>query len=205
MRRKGLFLIVSLLIFSHYQVQANVCCSRCCWCDSKFYTQVFGGASFLQTKTKNDIKPISNTGYIVGGSFGFYECHGLRLEAEFAYRRNSLSKVRFFCENFEREGHFQSFSYMGNVIGDIFCTRIVQPYLGGGIGYDSQKTVMRGFGLCVDNNKKGFAWQVIAGLKHKLPCFFNMALEYKFHQGRLSYIYCHSLSLCLGYEFGCRS
>jgi opacity protein-like surface antigen len=198
--QKWSFFLIFLLPFFFHDVQANVSCNRCSCNYYPLYGEIYGGINFLQTKTKNDLKPIYDPGYILSGSIGIHECYGLRLEAEFAYRRNSLNKVHFFGRNFRRHGHFEAFSYMGNVLWTIPWKCVLQPYLGTGIGYDFQHTLTRGFGLSVRENKKDLAWQVLAGLKYELPCL-DISLEYKFHQGGFSYIYCHSLGLCLTYEF----
>jgi opacity protein-like surface antigen len=208
MKKWSLILLVLLPIFFHDLAQADVLCNRCSCDYYQLYSEICSGVNFLQTKTKDDIKLIYDPGYIVEVCIGIHACYDLRLEAEFAYRRNSLNKVNFFGQDFPRHGYFESFSYMGNVLWDIpwvwdipwEC--VLQPYIGGGIGYDFQQTLTRGFGLSDKVNKKDFAWQVIAGLKYVLPCSLDISLEYKFHQGGFRYIYCHSLGLCLTYEFG---
>jgi len=199
MKKWSLFLIVLLPIFFHEVAEANVLCNN--YSCNQLYAEIGIGVNFLQTETKHDIKPIYDPGYIVEASIGIHECYGLRLEAEFAYRRNSLNKVHFFGQNFRRDGHFESFSYMGNVLWDVPWTCVLKPYVGGGIGYDFQQTLTRGSGLSAKENKKDFAWQVIAGLQYDLPCSLDISLEYKFHQGGFSNIFCHSLALCLTYDF----
>lgn len=199
MKKWGCCLIGLLSFFFHDMAQANILFGDDYY---PLYGEICGGVNFLQTETKNNIKPIYNPGYIVEGSIGIHECYGLRLEAQFAYRRNSLNRVHFFGRSFHRDGHFESFSYMGNVLWDIPWKYVLQPYIGGGIGYDFQQILTRGFGLSVKENKKDFSWQMMAGLKYEVPCSLDISLEYTFHQGSFSYIHSHSLGLCLTYEFG---
>jgi opacity protein-like surface antigen len=191
MKKWSLFFIFLLPVFFHGPAQAYVP-----------YGELCGGVNFLQTKTRHDIKLIENPGYIIGASIGIHACYGLRLEAEFAYRKNFLNKIRFLGLNFRRNGHFESFSYMGNMLWDFPLKCIFRPYIGGGIGYDFQQSVTRSVGLDGKKNKKDFAWQVMAGLKYEFLFLLNISLEYKYHQGCFSHINCHSLGLCLTGEFG---
>lgn len=170
-------------------------------CGYPVYCQVLGGVNFLQTKERDDIKPQYDPGFFVAGSIG-YRSFGWQMEVECAYRNNKLNKVEFFGESFKRNGHFHSLSLMGNLVWDIPLPLFLQPYMGGGIGYDEQQTLTRGFGFSVKENKKHFAWQLIGGVKYALPCELDVFLEYRFHQGGFSHIHCHTLDLGLSYQFG---
>lgn len=194
MKTWRIFLIFLLPMFA----EANFICHNECY---PFYGEIFGGVNFLQTSKKNDIRLDYDPGYIVGGSIGSRQCYGLRLEGEFAYRRNSLNKAHFFGESYHRSGYFESYSLMGNVLWDIPWRCVVQPYIGGGIGYDFQKTHTHAYGISLNERKKHFAWQFLAGLNYTLPCCLDVFLEYKFHQGGFKHIYCHSLGLGCTYEF----
>ncbi len=56
------------------------------------------GANFLQNTTIDGNKSTYQTGYIIAGSLGYCWCYGLRLEAEYAFRRNAIKKIDFFGE-----------------------------------------------------------------------------------------------------------
>lgn len=176
---------------------------------SGIYIELFGGANFLQTSSNNHIQPTFETGYIVSGSLGYKWCNGLRLEAEYAFRRNDLEKLHFFGQTFKLPGHFQSSSYMANALWDIslsrYCINWLTPFAGVGIGYDTQQYHAKQDGFHFRRKENSFAWQLMTGLK--LPIFKNtdLSLEYKFHKGPIKNIYSHSIGLGLTYTFGCGS
>lgn len=173
------------------------------FCDP-FYAEILGGANFLQTSKRDGIKTHYNTGYIVSGSIGYRWLYGFRLEGEYAFRKNTLRKGNFFGRSFTLHGHFQSSSYMGNLIWDLpscyFCN--IQPFLGGGAGYDFQQFKGKNGGIIIHENKKQFSWQVIAGLGYPIFCNTDLSLEYKFHKGGFKHIYSHSVGVGLTYTFG---
>lgn len=210
-----------------------------------FYVEAFGGANWIQTnKNANKHRGSSDesfdgstsgrkqkkhklefdTGYIVGGAIGYRLCNGLRFEGEVSYRRNQLKKFKdnkdqhYACQDHKSRGHFQSISYMANLLYDFDlsawdcccwnpCYEIV-PYLGVGIGYDNQKfkrSQDEHFDVSgrrhKNDDKNGFAWQVIVGLGYEIDCNADVALEYRFHQGREERLYNHSLDLAAKYHF----
>lgn len=173
------------------------------------YTKVFGGANFLQTETSGGVSTRYSPGYVVSGSLGYrWGYLGLRVEAEYAYRRNSLRNIHFLGRTFSLNGHFQSSSYMANLLWDLplynwGCDFYgIEPFIGGGVGYDVQRIHGSNAGLTLSDKKRGFAWQVMAGLGYPIFCNTYLSLEYKFHKGRLSHLYNHSLGLGLNFSFG---
>ncbi len=208
-----LLLMTSILvsISAHAQAQSfyDSCCEDPCNAGgNNFYAEILGGANFLQTDASGGIKYKYQTGYIVSGSLGYRWRYGLRLEGEYAFRKDSLNKVHFFGRSFSMHGHFQSSSYLANLLWDLPLSNWgcncwgTQPFIGCGIGYDCQQLRAHNEAFVVSGNKKHFAWQVIAGLSH--PCFCNtdISLEYKFHKGGFSHIYNHSIGVGLTYNFG---
>jgi opacity protein-like surface antigen len=180
----------------------------CCENDTPFYAEVFGGANFLQTEKRHGVKSDFDTGYIVSGSLGYRWCYGFRLEAEYAYRRNTFRKLHFYGEDFRTHGHFQSSSYMGNLIWDLPLSDWgcgcwdLQPFIGGGVGYDYQLVRAHEDDFNVKLRKKHFSWQVIAGIFYPIFCNTNISVEYKYHQGGFRHLYCHSVGVGLTYNFG---
>lgn len=208
------FSLAVLLVFINCNLHAQeMCCENvsdenvCCEETNGLYAEVMGGANFLQTKTYCGVKSDYRTGYIAAGAFGYRWCHGLRLEAEYAYRRNDFKRIRFFDRNFSLHGHYQSSSYMANCLWDIPTNYFgcgfwnIQPYIGAGIGYDSQKIHGTSEYLDFIQSKKGFAWQVMTGLSYPLSYKTLISFEYKFHKGKLNYIYNNSIDAGLTYLF----
>lgn len=171
------------------------------------YFEILGGANFLQTQTSDGVLANFKTGYIVSGALGLKACYGWRGEFEYAFRKNSLKSLHFFGRTFPVSGHFQSSSYMANLLWDLpldswgcptFCLR---PFLGAGIGYDYQMISGGNDAMTYKQHKKGFAWQVMAGIGYSIFCQLDLSLEYKFHQGALKHLYNHDLGLGLTYSY----
>jgi|LakMenEpi03Aug12_release.lakeMendotaPanAssembly.Ray.scaffolds.fasta_scaffold05726_6 opacity protein-like surface antigen len=210
MKKTILFLITLLLTCKLGNAQDVACCDCACRVDfiDPFYFEIFGGANFLQTEKNGGIKTDYQTGYVVSGSVGYRWRYGLRLEAEYAYRRNSLRRIHFFGRGFRIHGHFQSSSYMANLLWDIWLSNWglenwkIKPFIGGGIGYDHQQISAHHSALAFKKNKKHFSWQIIAGLGYPLFCNTDISVEYKFHKGGFSHFYSHSVGAGLTYHFG---
>lgn len=206
MKRIILGLAVVLLVGS--SIQAGGFCYKDSWCSAKrFYAEVFGGANFVQAGSSGGITNRYQAGYIVSVSLGCYWRDGLRMEAEYAYRRNALKTVHFLDRTYSMHGHFQSSSYMANLLWDVLLCDWkcdlgrLQPFIGGGMGYDVQQIYGTSSGMILKEHKKGFAWQVIAGLSYPISCV-NVSLEYRFHQGGFGHLYNHSVGVGFTYNFG---
>lgn len=172
-----------------------------------------------------------DTGYVAGGIIGYRWCEGLRLEAEASYRRNELrshkhdssSSSSSSSSNTRHHGHLSEWAYMVNGIYEVpscywdcwDCCRCwdIVPYIGAGIGYGVQRlhtSHSNESGLLDDSSshhhnhkgrKKGFAWQVMAGLVYHVSCNFDMSLGYRFHKGRLNSVYNHALDVAAIFHF----
>ena len=173
-----------------------------------FYTKLLGGVNFLQTESNGEIKPSFNPGYVVSGSLGYQWCSGLQVEVEYAFRRNSMRKIHYFGQDFKIPGSFQSSSYMANLLWDFSIWECflgsIQPFFGGGIGYDVQQFQASEDGFKTVQNKKGFAWQLMAGLNYPLFSNTEIALEYRFHKGPLHNFFSHAIGVSFTYKFGCQ-
>lgn len=211
---KNLFalLMVTTLVWmsgGSYAQEPNsfYCKIPCCEDIPSFYAKIFGGANFLQTETHGGIKSHYQSGYIVGGSLGYRWCYGISLEAEYAFRRNAFKSIHFFGRTFSMHGHFQSSSYMANLLWDLplyswECNFWgIQPCIGAGIGYDFQRIHGHNDFLAFNSSKKHFAWQAIVALTYPLFCKADVSLGYKFHKGGFHYINNHSIELGLMYNF----
>lgn len=200
MKKNILLLLTALLSLVKVGVQAEEE-SFCCSDERNFYAKILSGVNFLQSTNNATYK----TGYIVSASLGYYYCYGLRLEAEYAFRRNAIRKIHFFGEGSSHHGHFQTSSCMANLLWDLplsFCECWnIQPFIGAGIGYDFQQEHSSNSRVDFHQKWNHFAWQLIAGFAYPIFCNTDITLEYKFHQGGCHF-YNHSLGVGLVYNFG---
>jgi opacity protein-like surface antigen len=205
-------LIMSLLLFVTADVQAQGFCGdlcnyvdSCCVDERKFYAKILSGANFLQKIALQGNKSTYQTGYVIGGSLGYCWRYGLRLEAEYGYRRNDIKTIHFYAEGFSNHGNFQASSYMANLLWDWplsswGCTFWnIQPFVGAGIGYDYQHMHSSNSRIVFDQKWKHFSWQMMAGLVYPIFCNTEISLEYKFHQGGCHF-YNHSVGVGLLYK-----
>lgn len=182
------------------------CCSeeRCC---RNFYAKILGGANFLQNTSTEGNRSTYKTGYVVAGSLGFCWRYGLHVEAEYAFRRNNIKEIHFLGEGSSSHGHFQTSSYMANLLWDVPLSLFRcacgkgQPFIGAGIGYDCQQMRSSTSRILFNQKWHHFSWQVMAGLAYPIRCNTEMTLEYKFHQGG-SHFNNHSIAVGLIYKWG---
>lgn len=196
--KKNIFLILLSLFFVSASAQEGCDEDNC---EARFYAKISSGANFLQNTTINGNKTTYNPGYLVGASLG-YTCNNFSLEAEYAYRRNTLSKIHFFSGDHAHHGHFQSSSFMANLLWNLPCSFFnLRPFIGAGIGYDFQKMHASNSTIIFNQKWNHFSWQLITGLIYPIFCNTEISLEYKFHQGG-NHFYNHTLGLGLIYHFG---
>lgn len=214
MKKNILLFVMSFLCVMLDHVQAEewypeeFCCYEedCCVDDKNFYAKIFAGANFLQHTTINGNKSRYSTGYCVAGSLGYCWCYGVRVEAEYAYRRNDIKHIRFFQEGSSKHGHFQTSSWMANLLWDMpvslwgFECWGIQPFIGEGLGYDFQRMHSSNERIIFNQKWRHFSWQVMAGLAYSFFCNTEMTLEYKFHQGGC-HINNHAVGVGLLYKF----
>lgn len=201
-----LLMSLSLLLAAAAQAQEFLDEDFCCTNETDFYAKVLGGVNFLQNTEINGNKSTYQAGYIIAGSLGYCWNYGLCLEAEYAFRRNAISKIHFFSQGSSRHGHYQASSYMANLLwnlplslwGCTYCD--IQSYIGAGIGYDFQQMHSSNHRIIFHQRWKHFSWQVMAGLAFPIFCNAEIDLEYKFHQGGCHFCN-HSLGVGLVYKF----
>lgn len=215
MRKNILLPLMSLLFFLAANAQAlewivedpyfyeDSCCD-----EAHFYAKILAGANFLQNTEISGNKSTYKPGYIIAGSLGYSWCYGLRLEGEYAFRRNAIRKIHFCCvDGFRNHGHYHTSSYMANLLWDLplsswgysFCG--IQPFIGVGIGYDSQKMHASNSRVVFNQKWNHFSWQLMAGLAYPIFCNIEATLEYKYHQSGCHFNN-HSIGLGIAYKFG---
>lgn len=215
MKKNILCLLMPLIFFMAADAYAQEWCAKdsCCYEDSccvdetNFYAKFFGGANFLENTSIGENTSTNQTGYILAASLGYCWCYGLRLEGEYAFRRNAIRKIHFFGQGSSEHGYFQTSSYMANLLWDLplsswgcaFCN--IQPFIGAGIGYDFQQTHATNSRIIFTQKWNHFSWQVMTGLTYPIFCNTEISLEYKFHQAGCHFNN-HSLGVGLLYKFG---
>jgi opacity protein-like surface antigen len=200
-----LLLLLPLLLFIAADAQPQECCAEdsCCVDATNFYAKTLSGANFLQNSVH---RSTYQTGYIIAGSLGYCCPYGLSLEGEYAYRRNDIRKIHFFGEGFSKHGHFQTSSYMANLLwklpSSLECALWdFEPFIGAGIGYDFQQMHSSNSRIIFNQKWNHFSWQLMAGLTYPIFCNTEITLEYKFHQGGCHF-YNHTIGVGLAYKFG---
>jgi opacity protein-like surface antigen len=214
MKKNILLLLIPVLFLTAADAQAEEWCAEgpchnedsCCIHETNFYAKIFSGANFLQNTSIDDNNSTYQTGYIVAGSLGYRWGSGMRLEAEYAFRRNAIRKIHFFVEGFSEDGHYQASSYMANLLWDLPLSSWgcafgnIQPFIGAGIGYDFQQMHASNSLFIFSQKWNHFSWQLMTGLAYPIFCNTEITLEYTFHQGG-SHFNNHSVGVGLLYKF----
>lgn len=202
MKKVILFVVTSLLLFTAANSQAQECCD-----ETNFYGKIFGGGNFVQNSTIDGNRSTYQEGYIFAASLGYTWHYGLSLEAEYAFRRNDISKIHLVGQGHAKNGHLEASSVMGNLFFEVpiaswgYQLYSIQPYFGAGIGYDFQKMHASNATVIFNQKWNHFSWQVMAGLAFPIFCNTEITLEYKFHQGG-SHFNNNSIGVGLAYKFG---
>lgn len=185
------------------------CCydASCCVDDTYFYGKFLGGVNFLQSTKIGRNRATYQTGYLLAGFLGFRACYDVKIEAEYAFRRNTIRSMRFFGEGCGHGGHLETSSYMANLVWNVplcawGCTfGNLEPFVGAGIGYDCQHMHSSNARIVFHQKWRHFSWQLMAGLSRLICCNTEVSLEYKFHHGG-AHFYNHSIGIGLVYKFG---
>lgn len=206
MKKNILLLLIPFLFFTAVHAQGQEWSDEQLFCvdQTNFYTKFLSGVNFLQNATTDGNKSTFKAGYIIAGLLGYYWSCGLRLEAEYAFRRNAIKRIDFYIEDFSLDGHFQSSSFMANLLWDLPLSscECVRPFIGIGLGYDFQQMHSSNSRIIFNQKWNSLSWQVMAGLIYPIFCNTDMTLEYKFHQGG-RHFYSHSIGIGFLYRFGC--
>ncbi len=134
------------------------------------------------------------TGYIVAGSLGYCWHYGLRLEAEYAFRRNDIREIAFLWRRFFQTWIFPNFFVYGQPImgfafifvGCAFWN--IQPFIGAGIGYDFQQMHSSNSRIIFNQKWNHFSWQLMAGLAYPIFLQYRDYFGIQIPSGRLSFL-----------------
>ncbi len=208
MKKIVLSLFASILIFTGAYAQTdnsyNLYYEEPC-CTDSLYGEIFCGSNFLDLQKKNLTRFIFDTGYVVSTSVGYRWCNGIRLELEYAFRHNSIDKIKILHRGFSLNGHFQSSSYMANLLWDLptlGCDYLdIQSYIGGGIGDSFEQFHINKGDVRIHENRRAFAWQLMAGLAYPIACDTDISIEYKFFKADSNRLTNHSVGVGLKYKF----
>src|ERR1700753_3187711 len=95
MKKNILLFLISFLFFTATHAEKQESNNEIPFCvdQTNFYAKFLSGAHFLQNTITDGNKSTFKTGYIITGSLGYQWSCGLRLEAEYAFRRNAIKKI----------------------------------------------------------------------------------------------------------------
>ncbi|MCB1114135.1 MAG: porin family protein [Chlamydiia bacterium] len=162
-----------------------------------FYAGAFGGFNWLQSNQHHEH---ARWGFIAGVDLGYKWCNGFRAELEAAYRNNRIHPG-------ESRRHTQNYAGLVNVLYDFdalgcYCAT---PYIGGGVGFASEKRRRVNDELSVpesyDHRRTNFAWQLIGGVLVPLNDCVDVNLAYRFFVVTHNNANNHALTVGATYNF----
>lgn len=150
------------------------------------YGKIFGGVGFEQSHEINGEifgtgigagELETDTGYTFGGAIGYQVTDFLGVEAEVAYRSNSIDSGVINGAAFTvNDEDLESLSFIGNVVYTAPEFYNFQPYIGGGAG-----TARIGFSDGASGaNEYVFAYQGFAGVKRQITSNLAAGVEYRY-------------------------
>lgn len=160
---------------------------------NRFYIGIHGGAMIVED---SDVSAGGasgtvefDTGFAVGGIFGYKLAQGVRFEGEYTYRRagaDGACVAGLGCASASDEtvdGHVSAHAIMANVWYEPSFGRWL-PYVGGGagvgiVGYDADGTIL-GTPVEADDTDTVFAYQAGAGIGYELTENHMFSLGYRY-------------------------
>lgn len=116
---------------------------------------------------------------IAGYDFGLF-----RLEAELGYKRSHHEDYELFDDGdlieVDADGRTSAYSLMLNGMVDVGQERDIAFFAGAGAGYAQVIHVARVDEDSFKVKDRGFAWQLIAGLRKQLDRHFDVGLKYRY-------------------------
>lgn len=138
--------------------------------DQGFYVGGFAGVDVMGKKPSH---VSADAGFAGGASVGYKFDNHMRVEGEFAYRRNKLS------HHISRN----TYSGMGNVYYDFDNSTDWTPYVGAGVGYARTGASARIGSTKVSASKGGLAYQGMGGVSYRIADKTHVGVEYRYFRG----------------------
>lgn len=195
MKKHLLTLLAAASTFMGAHLQGSECS------DDGVYVGGFAGVNFLQDMNKKVDHAKFKPGFAGGLSLGYKFENNIRVEGEFAFRRNVLRS--FNGQNLATHSvkmAVETYSVMGNVLYDFDLCSDWTPYIGFGLGYAQNKAKVDHKNFDLSFKDDGFAYQGIAGVSYKICNKTNVGLEYRYFASK-SEIKDHALALSLRRSF----
>lgn len=155
----------------------------------RIYVRGFGGLNLLHHTNWHHAKYRTNAGYVVGTAVGC-RLRPLRIEGEFSYRSNDVSRLTIEALNVDVTGHLQQWCGFGNVLFEVPLKCCCLPYIGVGAGYRHIKPGVNfdersdtSFQNFIDSANEWGIYQAMAGVNFTVSDMVNMQLGYCYVNG----------------------
>lgn len=161
--------------------------------DNRFYVGIHGGGMITEDSDVSNSGLVDevqfDTGFAVGGIFGYKIAQGVRFEGEYTYRRAGVDDACFggTCASgiagLDADGHVGAHGIMANAWYEPQFGNWL-PYVGGGLGIgivsiDAEGTI-GGTTLAFDDTDAVFAYQVGGGIGYQLTPNHIASLGYRY-------------------------
>jgi len=163
-----------------------------------YYVEVHGGATFVQDSELTDpsfsgagvsnVEATFDTGFNVGGLFGYKFSNGIRVEGEYTYRQADFDKLSACasgtCGSANLDGDVSAHALMANMFWEPRFGNWLSS-IGGGIGVGfvnaSPSVNVPGFGtFSADESDTVFAYQAGAGLGYPITNNVVVTVDYRY-------------------------
>jgi len=116
------------------------------------------------------------------GLRGGYEWGPLRIEEEFSYRQNGITRASISGVGAAASGNRTAYAFMTNLIYDFSLGWPVTPHIGGGIGAVLLRDgfSIPGFGTVASDSSWQFGYQAIAGVRYNVNPALAFDLDYRY-------------------------
>ena len=144
----------------------------------------YGDQDFTDSasSTSGDLK--FKNAWSFAGALGLRLSQNTRMEAEINYANTDFDRVNFTgVGSFEMGGDITSWIGMMNVYYDVPVDWVLQPYIGGGLGFgffDAQIDDISGFATDTSDDAVGLAWQVGGGFKYRMSPEMALTTGYRY-------------------------
>ena len=112
---------------------------------------------------------------IAGYDFGMF-----RAEAELGYKRSEHDEYEFGQGAVDADGRSSVYSLMLNAMVDVGPDEGFQFYAGAGAGYAQVIHVLEDGDEDFKIKDRGFAWQIVAGVRKAVSQYFDVGLKYRY-------------------------